>query len=175
MLSHRRRLHQFGVLIPALLVGTLTALSTGCVGLGFAEHTEIADQIPPPLHGSKRGTISSGGTTAMTSAADVLKEWGQPDHWEWTENETQEWVYRTSGVIWTGYDVWAVILPLPLPMGIPTGSQRISLTMKMREVVGARRYHDHVEGTFFCGFLPTNILQGGHAWVCGRVRWLRSD
>jgi hypothetical protein len=146
---------------------------SGCIGIGVATLGEVSVPIDNPHIDNERAQVSSriGNEPPLTSSM-LLKQWGRPDRVIHNIDHSEQWVYWAPSMIWSGVELWAIIVPLPL--AIPTGSVRVAFTVQDGQVVSAYRAWDKMEGKFFCGFLPTNVLVGGDALVGGPVRWVNS-
>jgi hypothetical protein len=153
-------------------LGLFLSLS-GCIGIGVATLGEESAPIDNPKIGNERSQVWSRMSNEPPLTSSLLfKQWGRPDRLVRNSDHTEEWVYWSTGSIWSGVELWALILPLPL--AIPTGYVRVSFVVQDGQVVSAYRAWDRLEGKFFCGFLPTNVVFGGNAFVCGPVKWVTS-
>jgi len=159
-------------LSTAILVLCLTL--SGCIGIGVATLGEERAPISNPGIGKERSQVwpRVSPEPALTSST-LYEQWGRPDRLVRNKNHSEEWIYWSTGVIWSGVDLWALLLPLPL--AIPTGYVRVVFTVQDGQVVSAYRAWDRLEGRFFCGLLTSNIIVGGNVLVCGPVKWVTSD
>lgn len=161
----------------ATLSGAVLALSlnvSGCIGLGVATLGEEKTPISNPGIGNERSQVwSRVSNDPALSTSVLLRQWGRPDRVAHNSNQSDEWIYWSTGVIWSGIDLWALLLPLPL--AIPTGYVRVVFTVQDGQVVSAYRAWNKLEGKYFCGLLTSNIIFGGDALVCGSVKWVTSD
>ena len=157
----------------ALFIATvvLYLIVSGCVGVGVATIGEETAQIPNPKIGKEKSQVwSTVSTDTPLTTSLLLEQWGRPDRVAHSSDRSEEWIYWSTGVIWSGIDLWTILLPLPL--AIPTGYDRVAFVVQDGEIVSAYHASERLEGKFFCGLLTSNIFFGGDALVCGTVKWV---
>lgn len=136
----------------------------GCVGFGAWTLGSRSEPGAHPRIGQRKGTIDvrtgqSEGT--LKTATELRAQWGEPDRIQSSEPGTEEWVYKTDGLRWSGLVLYVVIIPLPAM--IPVGSQYVSLLIHDGQIESATRRDWAFKAGVYCGFF--GMMYGG--WGCG--------
>ncbi len=140
----------------------------GCVGFGAWTLGSRSEPNAHPKIGQRKGATDvrtgqsanqSEGT--LKTAAELRAQWGEPDRIESGEPGTEEWIYKTDGLRWSGLVLYVVIIPLPAM--IPVGSQYVSLLIHDGHIESATRTDWAFKAGAYCGFF--GMMYGG--WGCG--------
>lgn len=136
----------------------------GCVGFGAWTLGSRSESSAHPKIDQRRGAIdlrTGQPDGAPKTAAELRAQWGEPDRIESSEPGTEEWMYKTDGLRWSGLVLYVVIIPLPAM--IPVGSQYVSFLIHDGQIENATRRDWAFKAGAYCGFF--GMMYGG--WGCG--------
>ncbi len=132
----------------------------GCVGLGAWTLGTRSESSDHPQIGQARGAIDirKASTEAdLKTAADLRTQWGEPDRIESRDGGTEEWIYKTGGLRWSGMVLYLVVVPLPAM--IPVGAQYVSILIHDGHIEQATRRDWAFKAGAYCGFF--GMMYGG--------------
>lgn len=124
------------LLCAALLV--VAPLATGCIGV--IRYYDVVDQIDAPqIAPYDRRTLYSRPTWSRMTRADLEHLWGPPDSVEFVEGaegaeRVERWNYESD--TWHLHGIMPVLI-LPLPLVLPYGNSRVTMTLEGDEVTSA--------------------------------------
>lgn len=108
------RCHAMKTAVAALLLSTL-ALS-GCVGV-ITIHNPTTHYDAASIKLGGKGYCCSGVNDPVSTKAEIIQSWGQPDK-QWTKGNSEMWQYFRDGLSWAGI---MPVLVIPVPLLVPTG------------------------------------------------------
>lgn len=139
---------------------TLALLLQGCVGLGAWTLGSRIESSDHPSIKQARGVIDvrkGQPEGPLQTAPDLRAQWGEPDRVEALGAGSEEWIYKTDGLRWSGLILYVVIVPLPAM--IPVGSQYVSFVIHDGRIQQATRADWAFKGGAYCGFF--GMMYGG--------------
>lgn len=136
----------------------------GCIGVGAWTLGSRSESNDHPKIDQTRGSVDVrkvelNGT--IKTADELRARWGEPDRVEARETGHEAWIYKTSGLRWSGVVLYVVIIPLPAM--VPVGSQYVSFHIHDGHIESATRADWAFQAGAYCGFF--GMMYG--SWGCG--------
>lgn len=147
-------------MIRAILAGALATLQLGCVGLvlGTFDESEVAGS-GFELHADRHWAFQLPPDRRYTKA-EIIGIWGEPR--ETTRQQECEVLVYQDGLSWSG--LWAYVLFVPIPVGVPTSASEIRIYL--REDRGVGLVAEGTANDFSLGFMCGRQICG---FLGGRV------
>jgi len=144
--------------IRAVVGSVLATLQLGCVGLvvGTFDESEIGG-TGFELHADRHWAFQVPQERRYTKV-EIIGIWGEPR--EATRHQDCEVLVYRDGLSWSG--LWAYVLFVPVPIGVPTSTSEIRIYLREDRSVGivAEGTANDFSFGFMCGELICGFLGG---------------
>jgi hypothetical protein len=105
---------------------TIVAIGlAGCVGAAI-KHKERVGFDSPRI--DSNGGVCSSPAAEPLSKSEVERIWGPPSRIQRIDDSVERWIYRSCDLRWAGAEL--LVLVLPIPLILPVGHEKVTLTMK---------------------------------------------